>query len=85
MKGSDESEVAKNAHPGGGNNWTEAKKKKPPKTKQQPLAPPRSLAEITAGRPKVLIVLRGLPGSGKVGMAFSLRTFSETFRPRARW
>jgi hypothetical protein len=42
---------------------TVEKKKKPVKA---PIPKPRTLEEITNGRSKVMIVLRGLPGAGKV-------------------
>jgi hypothetical protein len=42
---------------------TVEKKKKPVKA---PMPKPRTLEEITNGRSKVMIILRGLPGAGKV-------------------
>lgn len=45
---------------------TVEKKKKPSKAERKERKAPPTLEEIVQGRPKVLIVLRGLPGSGKV-------------------
>lgn len=80
MKGDEDStSEGKSADKNSGSNWTSvATKKKPPRTKKQ-LKPPRTLEEIINGRPRVLIVLRGLPGSGKVGSRlFRFLVFAET-------
>ena len=44
-----------------------------PRKKAEKKAPPPSLEEITKGRSKVLIVLRGLPGSGKSTLVETLQ------------